>query len=59
MSSATTARAPKASKGSISELLAQNNIPNTVEQQIEALGTPRTDNIAFDGKIDQVKIWQN
>jgi arylsulfatase len=40
-------------KGSISELLAQNNIPNTVEEQIgaleklgglEVLGTPKTDN---------------
>ena len=40
--------------GSISELLAQNNIPNTVEQQLEALdrlggldvlGSPKTDNM--------------
>ena len=45
-------------QGSISELLAQNNIPNTVEQQIEALnkigglealGTSRTDNIYHAG----------
>ena len=45
-------------QGSISELLAQNNIPNTVEQQIEALdriggldvlGGPRTDNIYHAG----------
>lgn len=41
-------------QGSISELLAQNNIPNTVEQQMQALerigglaalGTPKTDNM--------------
>jgi arylsulfatase A-like enzyme len=45
-------------QGSISELLAQNNIPNTVEQQIAALerigglaalGTSRTDNIYHAG----------
>jgi arylsulfatase A-like enzyme len=45
-------------QGSISELLAQNNIANTVEQQIEALdriggldvlGGPRTDNIYHAG----------
>ena len=45
-------------QGSISELLAQNNIPNTVEQQIAALdkigglavlGSPRTDNIHHAG----------
>lgn len=45
-------------QGSISELLAQNNIPNTVEQQItaldrlgglEALGTSRTDNMYHAG----------
>lgn len=44
--------------GSISELLAQNNIPNTVEQQIdaleklgglEALGSPKTDNMYHAG----------
>ncbi len=45
-------------RGSISELLAQNNIPNTVEQQIAALekiggvdvlGSPKTDNIYHAG----------
>lgn len=45
-------------KGSISELLAQNQIPNTIEQQIaaldklgglDALGTARTDNIYHAG----------
>ena len=45
-------------QGSISELLAQNNIPNTVEQQIAALdkigglavlGSPRTDNMYHAG----------
>ncbi len=45
-------------KGSISELLAQNNIPNTVEQQMEALeklgglsalGTSKTDNMYHAG----------
>ena len=45
-------------QGSISELLAQNNIPNTVEQQIAALeklggipalGTPKTDNMYHAG----------
>ena len=45
-------------QGSISELLAQNNIPNTVEQQIaaldrigglDALGPPRTDNMYHAG----------
>ncbi len=45
-------------QGSISELLAQNNIPNTVEQQIEALerigglevlGSSRTDNMYHAG----------
>ena len=45
-------------QGSISELLAQNNIPNTVEQQMEALdriggidvlGSPRTDNMYHAG----------
>jgi arylsulfatase A-like enzyme len=45
-------------RGSISELLAQNNIPNTVEQQIEALnqiggldalGTAKTDNMYHAG----------
>jgi arylsulfatase len=45
-------------QGSISELLAQNNIPNTVEQQIaaldrmgglEALGTAKTDNMYHAG----------
>lgn len=45
-------------QGSISELLAQNNIPNTVEQQLaaldklggmEALGTPKTDNMYHAG----------
>ncbi len=45
-------------QGSISELLAQNNIPNTVEQQIEALdriggikvlGSPKTDNMYHSG----------
>ena len=44
--------------GSISELLAQNNIPNTVEQQLdalerigglEALGSPKTDNMYHAG----------
>lgn len=44
--------------GSISELLAQNNIPNTVEQQLaalervgglEALGSPTTDNMYHAG----------
>jgi arylsulfatase len=45
-------------KGSISELLAQNNIPNTIEQQLgalnkigglDALGTPKTDNMYHAG----------
>ena len=45
-------------QGSISELLAQNNIPNTVEQQLAALdklgglaalGTPKTDNMYHSG----------
>ncbi|MGF1491838.1 MAG: arylsulfatase [Microcoleaceae cyanobacterium] len=45
-------------KGSISELLAQNNIPNTVDQQLDALdelgglgvlGTAKTDNIYHAG----------
>ena len=45
-------------RGSISELLAQNNIPNTVEQQIAALdriggiaalGSPKTDNMYHAG----------
>lgn len=45
-------------KGSISELLAQNNIPNTVEQQLQALekmggipalGSPKTDNMFHAG----------
>ena len=45
-------------KGSISELLAQNNIPNSVEEQmaaleklggIEALGSPKTDNMYHAG----------
>lgn len=45
-------------RGSISELLAQNNIPNTIEQQLEALariggieelGGPRTDNMYHAG----------
>ena len=45
-------------QGSISELLAQNNIPNTVEQQLvaldkigglPALGTPKTDNMYHAG----------
>jgi hypothetical protein len=45
-------------QGSISELLAQNNIPNTVDQQLaalerlgglKALGSPKTDNIYNDG----------
>jgi arylsulfatase len=45
-------------KGSISELLAQNNIPNTVEQQLaalkalgglEALGGPKVDNMYHAG----------
>ncbi|WP_343229932.1 arylsulfatase [Roseimicrobium sp. ORNL1] len=45
-------------QGSISELLAQNNIPNTIEQQIaaleklgglSALGTPKTDNMYHSG----------
>ena len=45
-------------QGSISELLAQNNLPNTVEQQIAALeklggitvlGTPKTDNMYHAG----------
>lgn len=45
-------------QGSISELLAQNNIPNTIEQQLEALnriggvdalGTPKTDNMYHAG----------
>lgn len=45
-------------RGSISELLAQNNIPNTVEQQItalerlgglQALGSPKTDNMYHAG----------
>ena len=44
--------------GSISELLAQNQIPNTIEQQIQALekiggldvlGTPKTDNMYHSG----------
>lgn len=45
-------------RGSISELLAQNNIPNTIDQQIaalekiggmEALGSPKTDNMYHAG----------
>ena len=45
-------------KGSISELLAQNNIPNTIEQQLAAmnqlggldvLGSPKTDNMYHAG----------
>ena len=45
-------------KGSISELLAQNNIPSTVEEQLaaleslgglDALGTPKTDNMYHAG----------
>jgi arylsulfatase A-like enzyme len=45
-------------QGSVSELLAQNNIPNTVEQQLaaldkigglDALGTPKTDNMYHAG----------
>ncbi len=45
-------------QGSISELLAQNNIPNTVEQQLaalgrigglDALGSPKTDNMYHAG----------
>ncbi|MDG1873659.1 MAG: arylsulfatase [Mariniblastus sp.] len=45
-------------RGSISELLAQNNIPNTVEQQmaaldrlggLDALGSPKTDNMYHAG----------
>ncbi|MEO1689674.1 MAG: sulfatase-like hydrolase/transferase, partial [Pseudomonadota bacterium] len=45
-------------RGSISELLAQNNIPNTIEQQLEALeriggieelGGPRTENMYHAG----------
>ena len=45
-------------RGSVSELLAQNNIPNTVEQQIAALaplggiaalGSPKTDNMYHAG----------
>jgi arylsulfatase len=45
-------------QGSISELLAQNNIPNTVEQQLaaldrigglDALGSPKTDNMYHSG----------
>jgi arylsulfatase len=45
-------------QGSISELLAQNNIPNTVEQQmaaleklggLEVLGSPKTDNMYHAG----------
>ena len=45
-------------KGTLSELLAQNNIPNTVEQQLDALeklggldalGTPKTDNMYHAG----------
>lgn len=45
-------------RGSISELLAQNNVPNTIEQQLEALdqiggieelGGPRTDNMYHAG----------
>ena len=45
-------------RGTLSELLAQNNIPNTVEQQLEALerlggldalGTPKTDNMYHAG----------
>ncbi|MGH6911467.1 MAG: arylsulfatase, partial [Phenylobacterium sp.] len=45
-------------KGSISELLAQNNIPNTVEEQmaaleklggVDVLGTPKTDNMYHAG----------
>ena len=51
-------RAPKASAASISELLAQNNIPNTIEQQLaalkdlgglDALGGPKTDNMYHAG----------
>ena len=57
-SSATTARAPKARTARISELLAQNHIPNTVEQQLaaldklgglDALGGPKTDNMYHAG----------
>ncbi len=45
-------------RGTISELLAQNNIPNTLEQQlaalqglggVEALGSPKTDNMYHAG----------
>lgn len=45
-------------RGSVSELLAQNNIPNTVEQQLaalkelgglEVLGSPKTDNMYHAG----------
>ena len=45
-------------RGSISELLAQNNIPNTIEQQLaalkelgglEVLGSPKTDNMYHAG----------
>ncbi|RYF97268.1 MAG: arylsulfatase, partial [Caulobacteraceae bacterium] len=45
-------------RGSISELLAQNNVPNTVEEQMEALeklggvaalGSPKTDNMYHAG----------
>lgn len=45
-------------QGTISELLAQNNIPNTIDQQLEALerlgglevlGTPKTDNMYHAG----------
>jgi arylsulfatase A-like enzyme len=54
ISSAITAPAPKVRKGPISELLAQNNISNTVDQQLaaldkigglDALGTHKTDNM--------------
>ncbi|MGI9241558.1 MAG: arylsulfatase [Verrucomicrobiales bacterium] len=45
-------------RGSVSELLAQNNIPNTIEQQLvalerlgglDALGSPKTDNMYHAG----------
>ena len=45
-------------RGTISELLAQNNIPNTIEQQLaalkelgglEVLGSPKTDNMYHAG----------
>ncbi|TWT73722.1 Arylsulfatase [Posidoniimonas polymericola] len=45
-------------QGSVSELLAQNNIPNTIDQQLaalerlgglDALGTPKTDNMYHAG----------